>query len=269
MRGGDGPGSGVGGDDVGDRRGAGDDGEQGGKGLAQQGHGAAEDGEQARGLGAAAAGHEDEDWRVGCDGVAGAEAGGVALIGAGLQHGVAGEGGGQVVAGEELDLEGEEDEQTVPQAGVFQNAVLAPGPDLRADIVDAFEAERLDAGEEAQGEARAVDGDDEIGAGGLDVGGGFGEATVEVAEAGEDFGQAHDGEVCHGKEGGEAGGGHAGATDAGEVDIGALGVECCHEAGAEDVSAGFAGEEPDGGGVGHGLAGCSRVGVGEARVGRG
>ena len=48
--------------------------------------------------------------------------------------------------------------------------------------------------EQAQGEAWAVDGDDQLGLLGFYVGDRLFEAAVEAAEAGKDFGEAHDGE---------------------------------------------------------------------------
>ena len=133
--------------------------------FCQEGHGAAEDGHQAGGFGVAAAGHEDDYFCVVGHVVAGAEAGGESPSSApDCRTGWPTKTGGDVVAGEEIDFEGEEAEEFVPQAGEFSDAALAPGPDLGAHVVDAFYAQGFDSFEEiAMRNPGLVDGDDEVG----------------------------------------------------------------------------------------------------------
>ncbi len=133
-----GPGLAGGADGFGDYGGDGDYGDYVGEALGQEGHGLAEDGEQAGGFVAAAAGHQHDDLGFGRQVVAGAEAGGVALVGAALKDGVADEAGGDAAGGEPVGLEREKAEKRVPQAGEFVDAFFLPGPDLGGDVVDAF-----------------------------------------------------------------------------------------------------------------------------------
>ncbi len=150
----------------------------------------------------AGAGHEDDGRGGFWDVVSGAEFFGVAAAGAGFQDRVADEVGVQVVRGEEGGLEGQEAQQFVPEAGEFFDALLAPGPDLGGDVVDFFDFLVPAQGvQDSEAEAGAVDREEEIGGLGFDGGDGLVEAAVEGEEAGEDFGEAHDGEFLHGEDG--------------------------------------------------------------------
>ncbi len=183
------------------------------------------------------------------------------MVGAGFQHGVADEGAIEAVLREPGRFEGQQAEELVPQARVVLHAMGAPGPDLRGDVVDAAGGAGGIHVEDAMHEAGAVDGDDDIGLAGTDVGLDLGQAALEQADAGNDLDDAHDGEVGEGEEGVEAMLGHAGAADAREGCVGREDADGGHEAGAEDVAAGLAGDEID---EGHRLlgviAGCIRGG---------
>ena len=68
----------------------------------------------------------------------------VAVIGAALQHGMADEGRGQAVAGEERRLEGQQAKQLIPQSVIVQHTSFAPSPGLWRHVMHAPDAEWLD-----------------------------------------------------------------------------------------------------------------------------
>ena len=120
----------------------------------------------------------------------GAETRGIAPVRAALQHRMADEPRGQAVPREEIGLERQQAEQLVPEPGEVADAPLAPGPDLRRDVVNARDPERADGLQHAQGEAGLIDGDDHVRPARRDLRFGLPEPGLEQAQPRQDFDDA-------------------------------------------------------------------------------
>ena len=129
---------------------------------------------------------------------------------------MADEGRGQAVAGEERRLERQQAEQLIPQSVIVPHATLAPCPGLRRDVVHALDAEWLDRLQQSQREAGAVDRHHHVGPARCDVGDRLVQPAPQMAQARQHLQQAHQCEVLHREQAGEALRRHLLAADAGE-----------------------------------------------------
>ena len=138
----------------------------------------------------------------------------VAGISAGFQHRMADEMRVHAVGGKKFGLKRQQTQQLIPQPGEFFHPLLPPGPHLGGDVVDAFYPEAFYGFQDAQREARAVYCNQHIGPCRGDGGDGLVNAAPQRQYFGQNFGQAHQRQLLHGKKRGEPRFGHAGAADA-------------------------------------------------------
>jgi hypothetical protein len=220
----------------------------------QQRQGGTEHRQQPRHLAAPATRHQHQHLGVRGKAMGGAEPGGVAAIGAGLQYRVADEGRGQAVTGEEFRLERQQAEQALPQPRKFAHPVLPPGPDLRCHVVHPRNARPGQQAQQAQGKAGAVDRYQHVGPAGSHVRGDLVQAAAEMAQPRQHFQQPHHRQVVHREQRLESVLHHARAADAGEAQPGAGGTQSLHQAGAENVATLLASDEVD-----QGIGTCRRM----------
>src|SRR6266478_2210558 len=125
-------------------------------------------------------------------------------------------------------------------AAHYAHAPRAPGPKLRADVIDVFNAAAFEFSREAEMEAGKIgeDGESRFAARG------FGDESAHGADergkVAEDFGDAEDGDFGIVGDDVDAGGAHLRAAHAEDFEIGAL-LERGGEASGVHVSAGFTG----------------------------
>jgi hypothetical protein len=177
--------------------------------------------------------------------VAGVEAGGVAAIGAAFQHGMADEARGDAGIVEQHGFEGQQAEDAIHPLPHLLHPPWPPRPDLRRDIVDDGDAERLHAFGQPQREAGAVDGNDQGGAAGGDVRHRLRHAARQVADIRQHLDQPHQREFAHREQALHALFSQPFAADPGEGQLRPPLAQRAHKPRAERIAGGFAGHDVD------------------------
>jgi hypothetical protein len=116
-------------------------------------------------------------------------------------------------------LEGKDDEHAADVFADEADAVLLPGPELRADEVDDGNAEAVEFAGEAEVDLGKIDEDGDGGAAGADGALELAELAVDAGQVEDHFGEAHDGHILSADDAIDAGGGHARTAHAHEVDV--------------------------------------------------
>ena len=160
-------------------------------------------------------------------------------------------------------LEGQDAQDMVDIGPHRRGALGAPGPDARADIVDDGDA-RIDPSHvagDAQGEFRAVDGDQAVRFGGGDGAGRGSDADQQARQVASDRGGAHQGDRRGVEQRLQPHGLEVATADADQLD-GPAGqrFHSANQVGAEEIAGLLAGDQgqPDGRPVGHGAGVPSR-----------
>jgi hypothetical protein len=109
-------------------------------------------------------------------------------------------------------LEGKDDQHAADVFADELDAVLLPGPELRADEVDDGNAEAVEFAGEAEVDFGEVDEDGDGGGMGADGALELAELAVDARKMQDHFGEAHDGHVFSADDATDAGGGHAWAA---------------------------------------------------------